>query len=54
MFHVKPIACKENGGTGAAVRPVWLDGIDNRAKSDRIYLYLQSWFQSRDFYQHKW
>lgn len=29
MFHVKPIACKDNGGTGAAVEPMWTDYIDN-------------------------
>lgn len=46
MFRVKPIACKENGGTDAAVRLVWLDDIGIHAKSDKIYLHLQSWFQS--------
>lgn len=45
MFYEKPIACKENGGTGAAVRRMWMDYIDICEKSDKIYLHLQSWFQ---------
>lgn len=44
MFQLKPTACKENGGTGAAVGPVnALQRYLGEGRKDPFA--LQSWFQ---------